>query len=243
MGDRGESNGLLLLLDIGGDNYYAAPGKKITSALNEGAIDDILYEYLEPGFAARDYDGGVKAVFDAFYDWYETFYTEAGDKYHYEPEVGNDRVYTTVGDFHALVFGIVLVFLIVALDRMRWNRYRRMYLMPGMPPPRVLYSPFIWGWSYGGYQHRYRRPPRGPRPPHGGGPRPPYGGGGGRRPPSGGGFSSGGSFHGSGFGGGMSRGGGAGRRSSGGFRSGGGSFRGSGFGGGMSRGGGAGRRR
>jgi len=245
VGDRGESNGLLILLDIGGDNYFAAPGEKITKALSDDTIGDILYDYLEPGFAARDYDGGVKAVFDAFYSWYENFYTgpsSSGGDYIYQPEPGYDYVYTTVGNIRALSYGIALVVLIVVLDRLRWNRYRRMYLMPGMPPPRVLYSPFIWGWSYGGYRHRYRRPPRGPRPPHGGGPRPPFGGGGGsRRPPSGGGFSSGGSFRGSGFSGGMSRGGGAGRRSGGGF-SGGGSFRGGGFGGGMSRGGGAGRR-
>lgn len=241
VGDRDTSNGLLILLDISGDNYFAAPGEKIAKALSDDTIGDILYEYLEPGFAARDYDAGVKAVFDGFYSWYEDYYTDVpDDKYHYAPEVENDYVYTTMGNFYALLFGIAVVVLIVFLDRMRWNRYRRMYLMPGMPPPRVLYSPFIWGWSYGGCSHRYRRPPRGPRPPHGGGPRPPYGGG--RRPPSGG-FGGGGSFRGSGFGGGMSRGGGAGRRSSGGFRSGGGSFRGGGFGGGMSRGGGAGRRR
>ena len=247
IGDRKESNGLLILLDIGGDNYFAAPGKKITDALSSDQIGDVLYEYLEPGFAARDYDGGVKAVFDAFYAWYEDFYAGSSeDKYYYEPEVETDTIYTTVGNFRALYYGMMLVVLIVLLDRMRWNRYRRMYLMPGMPPPRVLYSPFIWGWSYGGCRHRYRRPPRGPRPPFGGGPRPPYGGGprppyggGNRRPPSGG-FHGSGSFRGSGFGGGMSRGGGAGR-SSGGFR-GGGSFRGGGFGGGMSRGGGAGRR-
>ena len=141
----------------------------------------------------------------------------------------------------ALLFGqdiiqfiIFIIVLAIILDGLRWNRYRRMYLLPGMPPPVVYYRPFIWGWG------RAPRPPRNRRPP-----RPPGGGfgGGGRRPP-GGGFTSGGSFRGSGFGGGFTRGGGVGRSGGfgGGFSRGGGSFRGGGFGGGMSRGGGAGRR-
>lgn len=86
---------------------------------------------------------------------------------------------------------------------------------------------FFLGWLFGGHR---RRPPRGPRPPMGGGPRPPRSprppmGGGPRprspRPPMGGGFG-GGSSH---SGGGRSFGGGGGRS----------------FGGGSSRGGGGGR--
>ena len=234
VGDKGESNGLLLLLDIGGDNYFAAPGKKITSALTESRISDILYDYLEEDFADRDYDAGVRKVFDAFYDWYEDYYTgsqtPSTGKDVYGPEPVNDSVWATVGAAWLFFLIVGLVILVVVLDGLRWSRYRRRYLMPGMPPPRVLYTPFLWG------RPRRRRPP--PPPPRNR--RPP-------RPPSSGrpgGFSGPGSFGGSGFGGGQSRGGGAGRssRPSGGFSRGGGSFRGGGFGGGMSRGGGAGRR-
>lgn len=62
------------------------------------------------------------------------------------------------------------------------------------------------GWLFDSMGSRnHRRPPRGPRPPMGGGPRMP-------RPPMGGGFGGGGSFGGGrGFGGGGSRGGGGGR--------------------------------
>lgn len=256
VGDRDASNGLLILLDIGGDNYFAAPGKNLTKDLTDSQIGDILYNYLEEDFAAKDYDAGVKKVFDGFYGWYEDHYTGSAseEKHHYEPEQQNDFIWTTVGVAGGIgllawflrggIFWLIilLVILVVVLDGLRWNRYRRRYLMPGMPPPRVMYTPFLWG------RPRYRRPPGGPRPPMGGG----LGGmGGGRRPPAGGGHGSsgggftrgGGSFRGSGLGGGMSRGGGAGRSSRpGGFSRGGGSFRGGGFGGGRSRGGGAGRR-
>lgn len=222
VGERETSNGLLLLLDIGGDNYFAAPGKNIKKDLTENKISDLLYDYLEADFAAKDYDAGVEKVFDAFYDWYEGYYTQPGGGQ--EPAGNGGSAVAAWGVVWLFQVIVGLIILVVVLDGMRWSRYRRRYLMPGMPPPRVIYTPFLWGRSY----YRPRRPHGGSRPP-----RPP-------RPPAGGGFS------GSGFGGGVSRGGGAGRtsRPSSGFRSS-GSSRGSrgGFGGGRSRGGGAGRRR
>ena len=162
-------------------------------------------------------------------------------------------------DYDAAVLFImllVLLFLIwIWLDRMRYNRYRRRYMMPGMGVPTVMYHPIFWG----------RRPPRGPRPPRSGGPRPPQGGprppysggssGGNRRPPqpprrpSGGSGNSFGGFGSSGRGGGFGSGnfGGFGGSSRGGGFGGGGSFggfggsRGGGFGGGRSGGFGGGR--
>ncbi len=235
VGDRDASNGLLILLDIGGDNYFAAPGEKIAKALTGDKIGDILYGYLEDDFAAGNYDAGVKKVFDAFYDWYEDYYapsqTPSTGKDFYEPQAQGGAIWTTLGSVWLFFLIIGLVVLVVVLDGLRWSRYRRRYLMPGMPPPRVLYTPFLWGRPW-----YHRRPPRGPRPP--------MGGPGGHRPPTGGGFGGMGGFSGPGFGGGCTRGGGAGRssRPSGGFSRGGGSFRGGGFGGGRSRGGGAGRR-
>lgn len=240
VGDREESNGLLLLLDIGGDNYFAAPGKNIKDALTETTIGDILYDYLEDDFAAKDYDAGVKKVFDAFYKWYEDYYTAPAADQTGPAVAPKPSFWSTLGTMWVFLVIVGLVILVVVLDGLRWSRYRRRYLMPGMPPPRVVYTPFLWGRPRRPPPPpRNRRPPRPPSPPPGGGRRPPSPppSGGGRRPPSGG-------FGGSGLGGGMSRGGGAGRssRPSGGFSRGGGSFRGGGFGGGMSRGGGAGRR-
>ena len=84
-------------------------------------------------------------------------------------------------------------------DGWRYRRYRRRYLLPGMPPPPYVYRPFIFGRPH---RPRPPRPPRGPRPPMGGGFRPGGGFRGGGAGRSGGGFSRGGGF----------RGGGAGRR-------------------------------
>ena len=228
IGDGEADNGLLLLLAIGEENYYAMPGAGIEDALTAATLDDYLWTYLEADFAAGDYDAGVRQVFDAFYGWYESYYggfaqgtaPRPGPDYGYQPQPEHGGAPAvlgfTLGAFLSLVLPPLLVILIVGMvlaDSWRYRRYHRRYMMPGMPPPPYVYRPFIFGRPH---RPRPPRPPRGPRPPMGGG----FGG----------------------FGGGMTRGGGAGRRGSfgGGFRSGG--FRG-GFGGGRSRGGGAGRRR
>ena len=135
---------------------------------------------------------------------------------------------------------ILIIFFVlwIMLDGMRYRRYRRRYMMPGMGVPTVMYHPIFWG----------RRPPRGPRPPRSGGPRPPQGGprpprsggssGGNRRPPQQPRRPSGGSGNSFGGFGSSGRGGSFGSGNFGGF---GGSSRGGGFGGGRSGGFGGGR--
>ena len=250
----------------GGDGLYAY-GDELT---------DLLYYYMEADFAAGDYDAGVERTFDAYIDWFEDFYGVTVRE-GYVPAVR--ETYST-GDYYTQSFGtmapstgsvmgrillilIVLLIIWVIVDRMRYNRYRRRYMRPGMGIPTRRYYPVFWGRPR---RVVTRKPPKRPpnsgsnrRPPTGG-----FGGGGsfgGHRPPTGGSrgshgsFGGGGSF-GSGFGG--SRGN-SGRSSFGGSRSGsrgsfggGGSFggsRGGSFGGsrggfsGGSRGGGFGGRR
>lgn len=184
--------------------------------------------YLESDFAAGDYDAGVLATFDAFIGWFADFYN-VDIREGYIPAVPetytSGSYYTESSGYFAPSAGTVLVDLLtvvlvlfvvwVILDGVRYSRYRRRYLMPGMGRPTVLYYPIFWG------RPRRPRPPRPPRPP-----KPP------RRPPTGGGFgggSRGGTFGGGSFGGGF------GGTRSGGTRSGGtfgGSRRGGSFGGG-----------
>ena len=136
----------------------------------------------------------------------------------------------SLGSVVLLIVAILVVWAL--LDRVRYNRYRRRYIL-GAPVNvvRPVYYPIFWG------RHLRPRPPRSPRPPHGGY-RPPTGG----RPPAGGGYRPpqssyrpprGNSRPGGGFGGG-SRGGGFGNGGFGGSRGGGsrGGFGGGGFGGG-----------
>jgi len=283
VGSAERDNGIVIVLaledytpsGLKGD-YGVAGGDGLYSYGDE--LTDLLYYYMEEDFAAGDYDAGVERTFDAYIDWFEDFYGVTVRE-GYIPAVretystGNYYTQTTgtpepdSGSVMGRILLILIVLLIiwVIVDKMRYNRYRRRYMMPGMGIPTRRYYPVFWGRP-----HRVvtRKPPKPPkRPPNGGNNRrPPSGGFGGggsfgsRRPPTGGSrsgrssFGGGGSF-GSGFGG--SRGG-SGRSSFGGSRGGsrgsfggGGSFggsRGGGFGGsrggfsGGSRGGFGGRR-
>ena len=272
VGDAERNNGVVMVLAL--DNISASGlqgdyGVVVGDGLTDygNTFSSLQYQYLEDDFAAGNYDAGVKKTVDAFFDWFADYYN-VSIRENYIPATSSN--YSTPGGYHTETTGyversagsilggfvtllLVLFVIWLILDAMRWSRYRRRYLQPGMGIPTVWYRPVFWGHSW------YRpRPPRRPPPPRGGGrgpggPRPPMGGGrpnpprGGSRPtpPRGGGSfggSRGGSFGGGSFGGsgrpsGGSRGSFGGGGSFGGSR--GGSFGGSrgGFGGGGSFGG------
>lgn len=279
VGDAERNNGVVMVLAL--DNISASGLQGDYGVVGDGLTDygntfsSLQYQYLEDDFAAGNYDAGVKKTVDAFFDWFADYYN-VSIRENYIPAVS--RNYSTASGYHTETTGyversagsiagsfitLILVLFVIwmILDAMRWSRYRRRYLQPGMGIPTVWYRPVFWGHSW--YRPRPPRrppPPRGggrgpggPRPPMGGGPRPPMGGGrpnpprGGSRPapPRGGGsfggsrgsFGGGGSFGGSGRPSGGSRGSFGGGGSFGGSR--GGSFGGSrgGFGGGGSFGG------
>ena len=236
----GTNDAILLIAKQQQDYYLVASGDfyDLLSSLSQSFVASCMEDGVQKG----DYDAAVRSLCAALH-------VELSQQYQ-QSEAALDEAASRV-----MFIMILIIFFIlwIALDGMRYRRYRRRYMMPGMGIPTVVYRPIFWG----------RRPPRGPRPPRSGGPRPPYGGGnsgGNRRPPQpprrpsssggsfggfgstgrGGGFGSGGSF--GGFG--SSRGGGFGGGSFGGSRGGGfgGGSRGGGFGGG-GRGGGFGGRR
>ena len=64
IGSSEKNNGLLLLLSIGADDYYVLQGQGLEQYLSSGDLGDILYEYLEPSFAEKAYDAGVRKTFD-----------------------------------------------------------------------------------------------------------------------------------------------------------------------------------
>ena len=231
----GTNDAILLIAKQQQDYYLVASGDfyDLLSSLSQSFVASCMEDGVQKG----DYDAAVRSLCAALH-------VELSQQYQ-QSEAALDEAASRV-----MFIMILIIFFIlwIALDGMRYRRYRRRYMMPGMGIPTVVYRPIFWG----------RRPPRSPRPPRSGGPRPPYGGGssgGNRRPPQpprrpsssggsfggfgstgrGGGFGSGGSF--GGFG--SSRGGGFGGGSFGGSR--GGGF-GGGFGGG-GRGGGFGGRR
>ena len=245
-----ENDAILVIAKQQQDYYLLASGNFYD--LLSGLSQSFVASCMESGVQKSDYDAAVQEICSRLH-------VELSQQYQQDQTAQDDA-----GTAVLFIMLLVLLFLIwIWLDRMRYNRYRRRYMMPGMGVPTVMYHPIFWG----------RRPPRGPRPPRSGGPRPPQGGprppysggssGGNRRPPqpprrpSGGSGNSFGGFGSSGRGGGFGSGnfGGFGGSSRGGGFGGGGSFggfggsRGGGFGGGRSgrfgggRGGGFGGRR
>lgn len=64
IGDAVKNNGLLLLLAVGEENYYALQGKGLETALPDKALGALLQESLEPDFAAGHYEAGVQKTYD-----------------------------------------------------------------------------------------------------------------------------------------------------------------------------------
>lgn len=232
LGDGGRNNGVLILLAIGEDNYYVLQGEGLQDALSDSTLSSYNQEYLEEDFAAGRYDEGTRKLFDALYEWLESYYAGApvpGPDQSADVEEGGGRL----ADWGAMVAFTVAVFVAVVI--LIWALSRGGGYSGYYTPytPYRYYRP--WRPFFLFRRHRRYGPPP---PPQGGLHQSDY------RPHTG---SSGSIFH----SGGSSRGGGAGRSSGGSsifrssstrsaFRSGGsrGSFR----SGGMSRGGGAGRR-
>lgn len=224
----------ILVIDVSAKDAYLAVGpdypmtdSEITSFMNSG-----LYDYVQSGKTGE----GIINLFGKINSFYVNNY---GLGY-----LDNSSPYSSGGDAAVgvvmlVIILIAIVLVINALDRARYNTYRRQYY--GVLNPPVVFRPiFFWhGPSTSWYRRHWRpAPPPPPRPPQGpGGPRP---GGGGNFT----GFSGpGGGSHGGGFSSGPRGGGFSGGSRGGGFSGGprGGGFSG-GFGGG-SRGGGFGGRR
>ncbi len=237
----GENDAILVIAEEQQDYYVVASGDFYD--LLSGLSSSFLASCMAENVNRDNYDAAVQGLCSQL---------------HVELSRQYQKVETAKADGGtAMKFILVLIVIFVLwiwLDKLRYNRYRRRYMMPGMGVPTVVYRPIFWGRPR---RPRPPRPPRGPNGPHDpfggsggfGGPRPPYSGGshpsGGtrqspRRPSSGSGFggSRGGSFGGFSSGGfGSSRGGSFGGGRSGGF----GGSRGGGFGGGRSGGFGGGR--
>lgn len=249
IGSSDKNNGLLLLMAIDDDDYWLVQGKGIQDYITSGDLDDMLYNDLEPDFAAKDYSAGAEKLFTALFDAVVRVYglnlTLDTTLYEDYRAVRSESAYTPSaaprnddsGDA-AIVLWVVVIVLVIALITIvnSFRRRRRIYRggmgMPPPPPrrrgPTIIFAP---------------RPPRPPRPPMGHEPPPPPFGGFGSGRPSGGSRPSG-------FGSSRPSGGsrpssfGSGRSSSfGGGRSSGGFGGGRSGGGGASRGGGAGRHR
>lgn len=213
----------ILMIDVGAKTYMVVASGAFYdffSSLSPSFVDNLMYGEVQD----KDYNDAVTALFGGVHAEIGKLMTDDGES-----------IGSTAAAFFLVLLFVFVIWIIV--DKLRYDRYRRRYLMPGMGRPTVVYYPIFWGRT-----SWYRPTPVRPYTPPQHNNNRPNNFGGGTRPPMGGGFSSSHSSRPSGgfgsFGGGRGGGFGGGSRGFGGGFSGG---RGGGFGGG--RGGGFGGRR
>ena len=57
--------GMLLVMAIDDDDYYAMTGTKLEALIPAGDLSELLNTYLEPSFAEKNYDEGVQNFYEA----------------------------------------------------------------------------------------------------------------------------------------------------------------------------------
>lgn len=217
----GENDMILVLVEDGDWQVYMGD---YVGAMMQDYQQQKLRQAIDEPYYDGDFDGAVTAFFrqcDVFYGQIDPAHKSGayyGGDWYAPVEHGKEAGGGIVG----VIFLILAIFVVwVLLDRVRYTRYRRRYILPGIVAP-VRYYPIFWGRSL----YRPARPrPVAPPPPMGGGyqPRPNQSRPINNRPTSG--------FNGGGFSSGR-RSGSSVRRSSGGGRSSRGGFGGGGFRGG-----------
>lgn len=170
--------GMLLLMAIEDDDYYAMPGTMMGSYIDSASISSMLETYLEPDFAKGDYDAAVRSFFEAMYAEvvdclnlqlsiedakadYAAF--EQDQSAHAEVPIDQDMHQTYHSD--ADVVGWVIVIMLIALIILM-RSVRRSRRAPAPPPPfhgpvHPPRRPFGPGrFVIGRMAHPTRRPPR-----------------------------------------------------------------------------------
>lgn len=175
--------------------YYFDYGDEFATIMTDQVIRK-LQPILED--ESTTFSAGTTAFFQALDGVYRDNFglgSQQGETYESNGSVGSVvggvRMLTLIG---VIIFLLVIVAILSAIDQARFHAYRTRYYGIGTPP--VVFRPILfwhrpgWGW----YRRRWNPPPPPPPPPPGGGRQPPRGGfgGGASRPPSGGGVFGGG---------------------------------------------------
>jgi len=74
IGSSKENNGFLLLMAIREDDYYALSGSGIDRIFTASVLGEMYDKYLEPDFAAKNYDAGARKFFEAVLAKYADYY-------------------------------------------------------------------------------------------------------------------------------------------------------------------------
>ncbi len=160
IGDKNNNNGVLLVLDIGNDNYSYILGSGIEKILSDGNAKSIIDKYMEPDFAKKNYGEALLKTSKQFLNVIEDSGFKVSDS-RSSGFMSNFQMSDIIEIIAVIGFIIVLVF-ISALMPKRSCRPRnygpRRYHRPPPPPPG---GPRMYGGGYGRPRPRSRPSSRG----------------------------------------------------------------------------------
>lgn len=122
IGSSQRDNGILLVLAIGEDNYYATSGYGLEDYFDAAKFRELLDEYLEEDFAAGQYDQGVEKFFEEvvdevedYYEHYEDQYTHAQEEEGQAPHYSQNTWYSPWRRFMGVVANLIRVVIIMVV--------------------------------------------------------------------------------------------------------------------------------
>lgn len=210
VGDKDKDNGIMLVMAIQEDTYYASRGTGTERIIDAGTLQLLLDTYLEPDFAKKDYDAGAGKIFGALFQKISSYYglnltltggeqllasfnEQQSSAYNSDKNAPVKEKEHELGDFILGVLFLGAIFLLMALAKRAMIEARG-----GNPVGRSIWT----HRSFGGHHYPHNSWGRGSS----------FRGGSSYSSRSGGYSGSRSSFGSSRGGGGSSRGGGAGRR-------------------------------
>lgn len=139
IGHEDYNNGILLVLDIGNDNYCYMLGSGIERILTDSEARYIIDTYMEPYFAKQDYDNAVLETTKQFLkviDEEDRFIINDGSTSNddnYRPSTNLMTIGGILAIMPFIIFFLFVIFVILSSNRRRYRRYTT-YV-----PPRPLF--------------------------------------------------------------------------------------------------------
>lgn len=151
IGDGTFNNGVLLLLSIGDDDYYMMIGRGLEDSFPIYDIQELLDDYLEPYFADKNYDTGVRTVFQQTYEYMENnIYYQGGGGGNTDPYYDNSSFFSGL-----LVIVCMIVCFIIIISVLRSVHRVRRYYEPTYYYTRPRHTTYYSPYAYRPYSTHY----------------------------------------------------------------------------------------